>query len=148
MKKFDFNINGNDYQVDIKSIEGNVAKIEVNGTPYTVKLNQEVKVSKTPVIVHKEVPLTPSNMNVAEKFNPVPPSNKPSSNVIKSPLPGNIVKVNVREGDTFKEGDVLLVMESMKMENNILAERDGKIVRVCAPVGKTVMQDEVLFEIE
>ena len=83
MKKFDFNINGNDYQVNIKSVEGNIAKIEVNGTPYTVKLNQEVKVTKTPVIVHKEVPLTPSNMNVAEKFNLFRPVTN-RSNVIKS----------------------------------------------------------------
>jgi biotin carboxyl carrier protein len=148
MKKFDFNINGNDFHVYIKSLEGNIAEIEVNGTPYTVTLNQEVKVSKTPILVRKEVPTTPSNMNVAEKFNPVPSNQKPSSTVIKSPLPGNILRINVKEGDTFKEGDVLLVMESMKMENNILAERNGKIVKVCVSIGKVVLQDEVLFEIE
>ena len=66
----------------------------------------------------------------------------------KSPLPGNVLKVNVAEGDSFKEGDTLMIMESMKMENNILAERDGKITRVMAPAGKAVLQDEVLFEIE
>ena len=60
----------------------------------------------------------------------------------------NGLKISVKEGDTFKEGDVLMVMESMKMENNILAERSGTIVRVCATVGTPVMQDEVLFEIQ
>ena len=58
-----------------------------------------------------------------------------------------MTRVLVKEGDTFKEGDTLLVLESMKMENNILAETDGTIVKVNAPVGTTVLQDDVLFEI-
>ncbi|HRU63367.1 MAG TPA: biotin/lipoyl-binding protein [Paludibacteraceae bacterium] len=148
MKKFDFTIHGNEYHVLIKSVEGNLVELEVNGTPYTVTLNQEVKVSKTPILVRKEIPATPSNMNVAEKFNPVPSTDKPSARVIKSPLPGNVIKVNVSVGDIVKEGDVLMVLESMKMENNILSEKSGKITKVCVTPGKSVLQDEILFEIE
>ena len=146
MKKFSFTINGNDYSVRIKEVEGDIAKLEVNGTPYSVKMNQEVKTSKTPILVRKEVENQPGQ--AAEKLTPVNPSRKPSATTIKSPLPGNILKVNFAEGDNFEEGDILMVMESMKMENNILAERSGKIVKVNAPAGSAVLQDEVLFEIE
>jgi biotin carboxyl carrier protein len=148
MKKFDFNINGDDYQVHIKSIEGDIANLEVNGTPYAVKLKQEIKTSKTPILIRKEASTKQGDKRVLENMSPVSSGAKPSSKAIKSPLPGSIIKVMVTEGASFKEGDVLLVMESMKMENNILAERSGKIIKICAPAGSAVLQDAVLFEVE
>jgi biotin carboxyl carrier protein len=130
-------------------VEGDTAELEVNGTPYTVKMHQEIKTTKTPVVlVRKEVQTKQGDERAKENLTPVSESKRPSAKAIKSPLPGNILKVNVAVGDIFKEGDVLMVMESMKMENNILAERNGKILKVCAPAGKAVLQDEVLFEIE
>lgn len=148
MKKFDFNINGDDYQVHIKSIEGDVAELEVNGTPYSVKIKQEIKASKTPILVRKEAQSKSADKRVVENMTPVSSGAKPSSKTIKSPLPGSVIKVSVTEGQSFKEGDVLMVMESMKMENNILAERSGKVLKICAPAGSAVLQDEVLFEVE
>jgi len=148
MKKFDFNINGDDYQVHIKSIEGDIAQIEVNGTPYSVKVKQEMKTSKTPILVRKEGQSKSADKRIIENLSPVSSSSKPSAKAIKSPLPGSIIKVLVAEGDSFKSGDVLLVMESMKMENNILAERNGTIVKVCAPAGTAVLQDADLFLVE
>ncbi len=148
MKKFDFNINGDDYQVHIKSIEGDVAELEVNGTPYSVKIKQEIKASKTPILVRKEAQSKSADKRVVENMTPVSSGAKPSSKSIKSPLPGSVIKVLVTEGQSFKEGDVLMVMESMKMENNILAERSGKVLKICAPAGSAVLQDEVLFEVE
>jgi biotin carboxyl carrier protein len=148
MKKFDFNINGDDYQVHIKSIEGDIAEIEVNGTPYSVKVKQEMKTSKTPILVRKEGQSKSADKRIIENLSPVSSSSKPSAKAIKSPLPGSIIKVLVAEGDSFKSGDVLLVMESMKMENNILAERNGTIVKVCAPAGSAVLQDADLFLVE
>jgi biotin carboxyl carrier protein len=148
MKKFDFNINGNDYNIHIKSIEGDMAKLEVNGTPYSVQIKQEIKTSKTPILVRKEAQSKHGDERKSETMKPVAANKRPSSKSIKSPLPGNILKVLVKEGDSFVEGDTLMVMESMKMENNILAERSGKIVTVCTPEGKAVLQDEVLFEVE
>ncbi|MFV0471341.1 MAG: biotin/lipoyl-containing protein [Paludibacteraceae bacterium] len=147
MKKYKFTINGGNYEVVVRGIEDDIADLEVNGSPFSVKINQEEKKSsKTPVLVRKEIERKPGETK--DKFTPVSAGVKPSSKSLKSPLPGNILKVLVKEGDTFKEGDVLMVMESMKMENNILAEKDGKIIKVCAPVGAAVLQDEVLFEFE
>lgn len=148
MKKFNFIINGSDYNVHVKNIEGNLAELEVNGTPYTVTLKEEPKVTKTPKLVRKAVDTKQGDSRVRENLTPVSEGKRPSAKAIKSPLPGNILKINVAAGDSFKEGDVLLVMESMKMENNILAERNGTITNVSTVVGKAVLQDEVLFEIE
>lgn len=148
MKKFKFTIHGSDFAVRIKKAEGDQVKLEVNGTPYDVTVHREAQSSKTPVVlVRKEVSTKAGNERVKENLTPIDENKRPSAKSIKSPLPGNILKVNVTEGDSFKEGDTLLVMESMKMENNILAERDGKIVKVVAHAGKAVLQDEVLFEI-
>lgn len=148
MKKFNFTISGNEYAVNVKSVEDNIAKLEVNGTPYKVEIKQEIKTSKTPVLVRKEVQTKQGDERVKENLSPVAESKKPSARTIKSPLPGSVIKVNVEVGDSFNEGDTLMVMESMKMENNILAERSGKILKIFAPAGKAVLQDEDLFEIE
>jgi len=149
MKKFNFTINGDDFSVRVKKIEGDTADIEVNGTPYSVKIHEQIKTTKTPVVlVRKDIQTKQGDERAKENMKPVSESKRPSAKTIKSPLPGKIIKVNVAEGGTFNEGDILLVMESMKMENNILAERSGKIVKISAPAGSTVLQDEVLFEIE
>lgn len=145
MKKYKFTINGGDYEVIIKGIEDDIATLEVNGSSYNVKINQEdKKVSKTPILVRKEVERKPGETK--EKLSPVSTDVKPSSKLIKSPLPGSIIKIMVNDGDSVKEGDVLLVMESMKMENNILAERNGTITKVCVKAGQAVLQEETLFE--
>lgn len=149
MKKFNFTINGDDFEVKVKKIEGDTANIEVNGTPYSVIIHQEIKTTKTPVVlVRNDVRTKQGDDRTKENLTPVSEDNRPSAKTIKSPLPGRVIKVNVAVGDTFQEGDILLIVESMKMENNILAERPGKVVKICAPAGNTVLQDEVLFEIE
>lgn len=149
MKKYKFTIHGSEFAVRVRKVEGDLVHLEVNGTPYDVTVHREAPPSKTPVVmVRKEVNTRAGNERVKENLQPVSESKRPSAKTIKSPLPGNVLKVNVSEGDSFKEGDTLMIMESMKMENNILAERDGKIVKVVAPAGKAVLQDEVLFEIE
>ncbi len=149
MKKYKFTIHGSEFAVRVRKVEGDQVQLEVNGTPYDVTLHREAQPSKTPVVmVRKEINTKAGNERVKENLKPVSESKRPSAKSIKSPLPGNVLKVNVAEGDVVKEGDVLMIMESMKMENNILAERDGKIVKVVAPAGKAVLQDEVLFEIE
>ena len=145
MKKYKFTINGGDYEVTKKVIEDDIATLEVNGSSYNVKINQEEKkVSKTPILVRKEVERKPGETK--EKLSPVSTNVKPSSKSVKSPLPGSIIKINVAEGDSVKEGDTLLVMESMKMENNILAERTGTITKICVKAGQAVLQEETLFE--
>ncbi|VBB45681.1 Biotin/lipoyl attachment domain-containing protein [uncultured Paludibacter sp.] len=145
MKKYKFTINGGDYEVVVKGIEDDIAELEVNGSSFSVKINQEdKKASKTPILVRKEVERKPGENK--EKLSPVSTNVKPSSKVVKSPLPGSIIKIVANEGDVVKEGDILLVMESMKMENNILSERNGTIVKINVKVGQAVLQDETLFE--
>lgn len=149
MKKYKFTIHGSEFAVRVRKVEDDQVQLEVNGTPYDVTVHREAQPSKTPVVmVRKEVNTKAGNERVQENLKPVSENKRPSAKTIKSPLPGNVLKVNVAEGDSFKEGDTLMIMESMKMENNILAERDGKIVKINAPAGKAVLQDEVLFEIE
>jgi len=148
MKKFKFSIDGTAYNVDVKTVEGNQVEIEVNGTPYSVELDQEVKTSKTPILIRKEVQTKPNENRITQKAAPVSPYSKPSANAIKSPLPGSITRIVTTVGATVKPGDVLLIMESMKMENNILAEKNGIIKSIAVAPGQAVLQDDVLMEME
>jgi biotin carboxyl carrier protein len=148
MKKFKFTIDGASYSVNVKSIEGNQAEIEVNGKSYEVGLQQEVNTLKTPILVRKEVENKPGENRITTKAAPVPESGKPSANTIKSPLPGSIIRILAKVGDIVKEGDLMLVMESMKMENNILSEKNGVIKSIKVEAGQAVMQDDVLIELE
>ncbi len=139
MKKFDFTIRGNKYKVEIKDIEDNIATLDVNGTSFEVEIHKEVKKAKTPKLVRKEVKLKPGE-GLIKKTN--------KGNVVKSPLPGNIFKIKVSVGDSVKKGDVLLIMEAMKMENNILAEKDGTIKEIKVKESDAVLQDDVLLVLE
>ena len=136
MKNFKFKIRGSQYNVDIQNINKNEVEIEVNGTPYMVTIEREVKQSKTPTIVRKRLP------NEAK-----PVSTGSVLKTINAPLPGNIFKLNVKEGDTVKKGETLLIMEAMKMENNILAEFDGVVKTVKIKEGDVVLQNDVLIEL-
>jgi len=148
MKKFKFTIEGASYSVNVKNIEGNQAEIEVNGKSYAVGLEQEVNTLKTPILVRKEVVTNPGDNKITVKGAPAPTNSRPSANYIKSPLPGSIISIATTVGTTIKEGDLLLVMESMKMENNILAEKNGVIKNIAVAPGQAVMQDDILLELE
>jgi glutaconyl-CoA/methylmalonyl-CoA decarboxylase subunit gamma len=138
MKKFKFTIRGNSYDVDLKKIEENVASIEVNGTSYEVELEHETKTSKTPTLVRKVI------FSGAEKIEK---KEGGSATPVKAPLPGKILSISINKGDIIKKGDVLLIMEAMKMENNILAEKDGVVERIIASPGDAVLEGDILLEI-
>lgn len=140
MKKFDFIISGNKYQVEVKNFEDDLARIEVNGTLYDVQIHQEVKKAKTPKLVRKEVQRKPGEGFITKKAA--------GGQTVKAPLPGNIFKILVKEGDVVAKGDVLLVMEAMKMENNVLAEKDGTVKSIKVAVGDAVLQNDVIIEME
>ena len=147
MKKFKFTIDGASYSVNVKSIEGNKAEIDVNGKSYAVGLEQEVNTLKTPILVRKDVQSKPGENKITA--TPVPKSaGKPSANALKAPLPGSIIRVVTKVGDTVKQGDLLLVMESMKMENNILSEKNGVVKSISVEAGQAVLQDDILLDIE
>jgi glutaconyl-CoA/methylmalonyl-CoA decarboxylase subunit gamma len=139
MKTYNFTIQGNKYTVQIKSFEDNIAAIEVNGTPYQVELEKAVVATKTPRLIRSSGPETgpPKDLKV-----------KTGLSRILAPLPGTIMKINIKEGDAVKKGDTALIMEAMKMENNIQAEKEGIVKKLACKEGDTVLQGDLLFEIE
>ena len=151
MAQFKFDINGSKYEVEIKSIEGSLAEIDVNGNLYQVNIDGGQTVAMpaarpaAPAPKPAAAPAPQATPAPAAAPQPVAEGAK-GSKTINAPLPGSVLKVLVEAGSSFKEGDVLMVMESMKMENNITAEGSGTITKVVAPVGSAVLQDDVLFE--
>ena len=143
MKKFKFTINGINYEVEILGFEENIAKVEVNGTLFNVEIQKDLKVTKTPTLVRKEVPQpTRKEMKIPRNIT------KTTNMAIKAPLPGTIIQVLVKVGDKVTIGQKLLTMEAMKMENNVLSEKDGIVRTINIKPGDTVMQNDVLVEIE
>ncbi|RLD64393.1 MAG: acetyl-CoA carboxylase biotin carboxyl carrier protein subunit [Bacteroidetes bacterium] len=141
MKNYKFKINGTQYEVEINDFDGKIADIEVNGTKYQVEVQSEVRQPKTPTLVRKPVAEKPGE-GVIVKTPSI------GGHEIKSPLPGSIIKILVAVGDTVKKGDNLLIMEAMKMENNVLAEKDGVVKSIKVAIGDNVLQNDVLLEIE
>lgn len=138
MKKYEFTIGGNSYNVRVKAVQGSVAQVEVNGSSYEVHMNKEVPTTKTPILVRSApVPTAPKSVAPASGL----------SKVI-APLPGVMVKVVVKDGDVVKLGDSLFILEAMKMENNILAEKAGTVKNVKVHPGDAVLQGDVILEIE
>lgn len=141
MKKYKFSIKGHQFEVDILHVENNVVELELNGTAYAVEVAREVKATKTPRLVRAEVPKPrPEETAISRR--------QESTYPLKAPLPGLVRKVLVKEGDTVRKGDTLLIMEAMKMENNLFAEKDGKVVRIAVREGENVLQDDLLLEME
>lgn len=136
MKEFKFTIDGKEYKTSVNEIEDNVAEVVVNGTAYTVKYEKE------------EQQAAPVHRTAAVQSTPAATKAAGGMVTVKSPLPGSIMKVLVSAGQAVKKGDVLLTMESMKMENNVVAEVDGTVKAVLVEPGKNVMQDDKLVEIE
>jgi glutaconyl-CoA/methylmalonyl-CoA decarboxylase subunit gamma len=140
MKKYKFTINGNDYVVHIRDIEDNIAEVDVNGTHYEVVVHNEIKTTKTPRLVRKPIEKLPGEGQIKKKVTT-------GKHEVTAPLPGTIIKLNVSVGDVVTEGQNLLVMEAMKMENQVQTTRGGEIISVKVKVGDTVLQDDVLLEI-
>jgi biotin carboxyl carrier protein len=143
MKKFNFVINGNNYGVEIIGFEDNSVKIEVNGTAYTVEVQKELKVTKTPTLVRMETPKPTRKESKIQRT-----SIQTTNTAIRAPLPGTIIQVFIKTGDRTTIGQKLLTMEAMKMENNVVSEKDGIIRSVNVKPGQTVAQNDILVEIE
>ena len=138
MKKFKFKIRGNKYEATINNFENNIVDIEVNGTSYKVEIEKEVVTAKTPRLVRAKVQTKDEDANIKSKVR----------NLVKAPLPGTIFKLSMKVGDDVNVGDTLLIMEAMKMENNIQAEVGGKIKSIMVAEGDAVLQDDILMELE
>jgi biotin carboxyl carrier protein len=143
MKSFKFNIRGNDYEVEITKLDGSFAEVEVNGTTYQVELQKKKTESKTPILVRSAVVKPEGSHEIARNETARNPLHQ-----VKSPLPGVIIQLFVKEGDKLKRGDKILVYEAMKMENNLIAEKDGTVKSLKVKLGDNVLQGDVLLEME
>lgn len=145
MKQFKFTIQGNKYDVNVINVEDNIAEIEVNGSVYQVEVDKKIAATKTPKLVRSvAVPATESHKS-QQKTNA--PSSQKGAGHVKSPLPGVILDVFVREGDQVKVGTKMILLEAMKMENNINADKDGIIKAIKVNKGDSVLEGDILIEI-
>lgn len=143
MKQYKYKINGNLYNVTVNDIEENIARVEVNGTPYTVEMDKPVKAAPKPVTRPASAPITSTGAPVVAR-----PAATSTKSGIKSPLPGVILDIKVKEGDTVKKGQLIAILEAMKMENNINADKDGVVSAVKVNKGDSVLEGTDLIIIE
>jgi biotin carboxyl carrier protein len=133
MRKFIINVNGNSYEVEVEEVVGGAAQRPVAATPTPVAAAPKAAalvVAPAPKVEKKEVVVSAGQ------------------EVIESPMPGTILRVDVKEGDTVRAGDILLILEAMKMENEIVAPRDGVIAAVSTSSGNTVNTGDKLVVLD
>nr|NQU92429.1 acetyl-CoA carboxylase biotin carboxyl carrier protein subunit [Bacteroidota bacterium] len=109
---------------------------------YNVEVHQEIKQSKTPKLVRQEIQTRRQDSKIKKTII------KTAGHDVKCPLPGNIMQLFVKNGDEVKLGDKLLMYEAMKMENTIVAEKDGIVKNIKVQPGDNVLQGEMLMEID
>ena len=145
MKEFSFKINGAEYKCAVEEIEAGKTNVTVNGKVYTVETEAAVPAAK-PVAKPAPAAPKPAAVPAAPKAEAPKPAAAPAAGgvQVKSPLPGSVIKVLVSEGQAVKKGDTLLTLESMKMENAIMAEQDGTVKQIAVTPGQNVMQDDLL----
>ena len=142
MKNYKLKINGNEYNVDINEVEGQEIKLDVNGTPYVVTVDQEIKQQKRTVVS------SPRPQVAAAPAGNVQKGNAPAAGAkVTTPLPGTILDVFVNVGDAVKAGQTVVLLEAMKMENNIEADTAGTVKEVKVRKGDSVLEGDVLVVI-
>lgn len=149
MKQYKYTINGAQFDVTIDSIVGSKAKVEVNGIPFEVEMQGSSLVEEALPTVSTEAPAAaPAAAAPAAAEAPAAATNGPGAGApVKAPLPGVVTKVLVAAGQAVKKGETVLVLEAMKMENNITAETDGTITGICVAAGDSVMEGTTLLTI-
>ena len=144
MKEFTFKINGAEYKCAVEEIEAGKANVTVNGKVYTVETEAPKVEAPAPKAAPAPAP-KPAAPAAPKAEAPKPAAPAAGGLQVKSPLPGSVIKVLVSEGQAVKKGDTLLTLESMKMENAIMAEQDGTVKQIAVTPGQNVMQDDLLI---
>lgn len=144
MKTYKMKINGNEYEVAVKNIEGINVEVEVNGKTYDVELEQAAKPA-APVVAR---PIASPATSVATATTPSPRPAAGVAGVTRSPLPGTVLSINVTVGQPVKANDVALVLEAMKMENNINCGKDGVVKAIYVQKGDNVLEGADLLLVE
>lgn len=150
MSKYQYKVQGVDYEVEIQEVEGNIAKVNVNGIPFEVELQQPINAAKHPTIVKPKVEAPKPAAQTAAPAAAAPvqaAAPAGAGTALKAPLPGTISSINVKVGDTVAVGDVVIVLEAMKMQNNIEAENAGTVTSITVNQGDSVMEGAVLLTI-
>jgi len=150
MNKYQYKVQGVDYDVEIEEVEGNVAKVNVNGIRFDVELKQPINPTSSLKKVRVEAPKPVARPAVAAA--PAAPAAAPAAQAgagspVKAPLPGTVTELKVKVGDAVKPGDTVLVLEAMKMQNNIESEYEGTVTSIMVSQGETVMEGAVLMTI-
>ena len=145
MKEFAFKINGAVYKCAVEELAAGKTNVTVNGKVYTVET--ETAAPKVATAKPAAAPAPAPAAAPAPKAEAPKPAAAPAAGgvQVKSPLPGSVIKVLVAEGQAVKKGDTLLTLESMKMENAIMAEADGTVKQIAVTPGQNVMQDDLLI---
>ena len=146
--KYEYKVKGVDYEVEIQDIEGNIANVTVNGIPFEVEMKQPVKAAKQKVKLGTPAAApvasaSPASTAPAEKPAAPAASGKP----VVAPLPGTINDIKVKVGDKVNAGDTVVILEAMKMQNNIEAESAGTIASINVNKGDAVMEGDTLVVI-
>lgn len=141
MKEYKYTINGHEYNVTIGDIQGSTATVNVNGTDYNVELPEP----KTPVVKPVATAPAPAARPAAAPAAPKPAG--ASAGAVVAPLPGVVLSIPVKVGDTVKAADTVVVLEAMKMENAIHAGRDGQITAINVNQGDSVLEGAALVTI-
>ncbi len=144
MPEYKITVNGRTYNVNIGRITDDSVDVTLDGKKFEVEVEAPLKkASKTPVLSRrKEV------INAAEVPNRTSPPGIPvDSGTVVAPLPGLILKVMVKEGDSVQEGQPVAVMEAMKMENEIESPISGKVKEINVSEGENVLENAVIMKI-
>ena len=157
MGKYNFRINGHDYQVDVNSVEGGIADVTVNGTDYKVELADAVPApaqqaarpapqatsTATPAVTPQAT--AQAAQTTAQAATASAPQGK--GEVVTAPLPGVILDIKVKVGDAVKAGQTVAVLEAMKMENEIESTASGTVTAVNAGKGDSVLEGAAIITI-
>lgn len=138
MKNYTFDINGNTFNVVINSVYGDAANVTVNGVNYQVGIHNSIVSGVQPTPDVQPAPVQTATEHVSAPVGAPAPSG--TGKTVKSPLPGVILSVNVNVGDAVKAGQVVAVLEAMKMENEIQAESDGTVTAINVAKGDSILE--------
>ena len=153
MAKYQYTVKGVDYEVEIQDIEGNIANVTVNGIPFEVEMKQPVKAGRQKVKLSEERKVKNEEFNSssatanASSTPTAQPAAAASGKPVVAPLPGTINEVKVKVGDKVNAGDTVVILEAMKMQNNIEAETSGTITGINVNKGDAVMEGDTLVTI-
>lgn len=150
MKQYKYKVNGAQYDVTINEIQGQLAKVVVNGIPFDVEMqNSQLSEDNLPDVTTTAAPAAAPAAPVAAApaATEAAPSGAGEGTPVKAPLPGVVTKINVSVGQQVKKGENVLVLEAMKMENNIAAEADGTVSGITVKAGDSVLEGAVLLTI-